>query len=342
MMKTPTKFIALLSGAALLASSAFAQGVVTNPVGYVTLAIKGTGGVGSAAYNFIGTPVHAASDFSGVITDSASANVIEADGATWVASAFAGTHYLQITSGVNEGISATISGNTVNSLTTVEDLSSVLAGTENFSIRKYTTISDVFGAANESGLEGGVSAAAADNILIQAESGFTTYYYKNGGLIGGTGWRSSSSPVVDVASTPIPFGTGLIVVRKQSADLSVVATGSVFPGDAVSPAEVGYNWKTSSIPVTLTIADYFGTSNEAGLTGGASAAAADNILIFRSTGGFDTYYYKNSGLIGGTGWRSSASPVDDQAATLLCEPGQMFIVNVKSGAGLNFTEVSPL
>ncbi len=36
MMKNPTKFIALLSGAALLASSGFAASVATNPVGYVS------------------------------------------------------------------------------------------------------------------------------------------------------------------------------------------------------------------------------------------------------------------------------------------------------------------
>ena len=40
MMKTPHKFITLLSGAVLLASSGFAQTVATDPVGYVTTTVE--------------------------------------------------------------------------------------------------------------------------------------------------------------------------------------------------------------------------------------------------------------------------------------------------------------
>jgi len=315
--------------------------VISNVVGYVTLNIKGTGGSGSEAYNYIGVPLNNAADFNGAVASS-SVNTIQASSASWTDNEFAGTHYVQITSGSYEGISATIASNTSDSLTTVEDLSSVLSGDESISIYRYNTLADIFGASNESGLQGSSSASGADNILVQTASGFDTYYYKNAGFLGGTGWRSSASPVTDASATPIPYGSGIIVVRKQSSDLDVVVSGSVFSGDATTPIEEGYNWKTSSIPVTLTLADYFGAANEAGLTGSSSASGADNILVFNASGGYDTYYYKNAGFLGGTGWRSSASPATDESSRIISEPGQMFIVVRKSGGAFNLNETSPL
>ncbi len=58
-----------------------------------------------------------------------------------------------------------------------------------------------------------------------------------------------------------------------------------------------------------TIGSVFGPLNESGLQGG-TLATADQILIWNGVG-FDTYYYKTSGL-GGTGWRSSTSTSFDK------------------------------
>jgi hypothetical protein len=340
------KKTSLLVASALLASSAlFAQDSVTsNVVGYVTLNIKGTGGSGSEAYNYIGVPLNNAADYNGAVAIfSISHGSIQVQSASWIDNQFAGTHYALITSGPYEGISSTITSNNHNGwFNTAEDLTSIISGDESISIHRYNTLADIFGASNESGLQGSSSASGADNILVQTASGFDTYYYKNAGFLGGTGWRSSASPVTDASATPIPYGSGIIVVRKQSSDLDVVVSGSVFSGDATTPIEEGYNWKTSSIPVTLTLADYFGAANEAGLTGSSSASGADNILVFNASGGYDTYYYKNAGFLGGTGWRSSASPATDESSRIISEPGQMFIVVRKSGGAFNLNETSPL
>jgi len=338
MMNTSQKLIALLSGAALLSvSSLAAQTATTTPVGYVSVTVNGTGGVASEAFTYMGVPLHAAAATQANAT-SAGANTITSAGAGWDVDAYAG-NYVQILSGANTGVSATIASNTADTLTTVEDLDSLLSGDEAYAVYPYTTLADVFGAANEVGLDGGSASGNADNILVQNGSAFDTYYFKDSGL-GGTGWRSSTSPSVDASGTAIPYGVGVIVVRRQAADLELVVAGTVFSSDAITPVEVGFNWKTASIPVEITLAGLFGASNEAGLDGGSASGNADNILVFQSSGDFNTYYYKESGL-GGTGWRSSTSPSVDEANASIA-PGEMFIINRSGGAGFNLTEVSPL
>lgn len=323
-----------------LATSLLAQSVSTVPVGYVTLNIKGTGGQGTEAFSYLGVPMHQAASFRSAITAKAD-NSITCTSASWTANAYANTHYIMIMSGDNTGMSATITANTSNTLTTAENLSSILTGTENFAIHKYTTIADVFGAANSAGLKASYSSGTADNILIQTGSNsFSSYYYKDSGL-GGTGWRSAASSSVDASGTVIPYGRGIIMVRRESADLKIAVMGSVFPDDAVTPMEVGFNWKTASIPVDITLAGLFGANNDAGLDAGYSSGNADNILVFDASGNSTTYYYKDSGL-GGTGWRSAASSSTDEANTVIAKPGEMFFINRSGGAAFNLTENSPL
>ena len=63
-----------------------------------------------------------------------------------------------------------------------------------------------------------------------------------------------------------------------------------------------------------TIGSVFGPANEAGLAGG-TLATADQLLIWNGVG-FDTYYFKTSGL-GGTGWRSSTSTSADKQSQII-------------------------
>ena len=324
-----------LSGTHLVSES-----VSTVPVGYVTLTINGTGGVGTEAFSYLGVPMHHNANFRSAMTAKAD-NSITCANAAWTANAFANTHFVMIMSGDNTGMSATITANTANTLTTAENLNSILTGNENFAIHKYTTIAEVFGADNSAGLKGSDGPGTADNILIQTGSNsFTTYYYKNAGLIGGTGWRGGD-PTVDASGAIIPHGSGIIAVRGESADLKVSVMGSVFPDDVVTPLEQGFNWKTASLPVDVTLAGFFGANNEAGLKGSYSSGQSDNVLVFDRSGNITTYYYKNAGLIGGTGWRSAASSSTDQANTVIAEPGSMFMIR-RTEAAFNLTEESPL
>ena len=317
------------------------QSVSTVPVGYTTITIYGTGGQGGEAFSYLGVPMHHAANFRSAMTAKAD-NSITCANASWTANAFANTHFVMIMSGDNTGMSATITANTADTLITAENLSSILTGNENFAIHKYTTIADVFGASNSAGLKASDGPGTADNILIQTGSNsFSSYYYKNAGLIGGTGWRGAASSSVDASGTIIPYGSGIIVVRRESADLKVPVMGSVFADDVVTPVEEGFNWKTASLPVDVTLAGFFGANNEAGLKGSDGPGTADNVLVFNRSGNFTTYYYKNAGLIGGTGWRSAASSSTDVANTVIAAPGSMFMIR-RTEAAFNLTEKSPL
>lgn len=340
-MKT-IKYISSALLASGLLISANATSVTTDPVGYITLQINGTGGEGSSAFSFLSVPMHSAIDAQSTIASFGTSS-ITASSADWTVDEFAATHFVQIVSGPNEGIAATITANTSDTLTTAEDLSTLLAGGESFAIRKYTTIADVFGPENEAGLVGGANAGAADNILIpDGAGGFGFYYYKNAGLIGGTGWRSSASPSIDEANKILPFGEGFLVRRIASEDISLVVTGSVIVNDSIIPFESGINWAAPVAPKTYTIADFFGPNNEVGLVGGANAGAADNILLPDGSGGYLFFYFKNAGLIGGTGWRSSASPSIDEADRILAQPGSLFILNRSQGGPFNLIELNPV
>ena len=337
-MNIPQKTLSLLAIASLFSFSGLSA-VETDPVGYITVTINGNGGSGDA-FTYMGVPLHAPVSGAGALDATPAANSLTDTSQSWTADEHAGS-YVMITSGVNEGVSATISSNTADTLTTVEDLSSYLAGDESFEIRPYTTLADVFGATNSAGLDGGSTAGNADTVLIQSGAGFDTYYYKDAGFLGGTGWRSSASPSIDESNKVIPYGTGIIVVRKQADDLDLVISGSVFGGDAITPVETDFNWKAPSIPVGLTLNALFGAENEAGLDGGSSAGNADNVVV-PTASGLTTYYYKNAGFLGGTGWRSSSSPSIDEGSTVFVQPGQMFLINRTGGAGFNLAESSPL
>lgn len=72
--------------------------------------------------------------------------------------------------------------------------------------------------------------------------------------------------------------------------------------------------ETIVIRAHKTLAKIFGTTNESGLGQGA-AGAADTISVM--TPGvspvFNSYYYRSGQVLGGTGWRSTANPLSDQA-----------------------------
>ena len=137
MMKTPTKFIALLSGAALLASSVFA--VSTNPVGYITITLN------AESDNAIGFPMQNAPVFSGSISDITS-NVITFHGSPgWTVNEFTtNPNFLQISTGVGEGMNLAILSNTADALTVDlagEDLSGILANAGDASLSDQGDIS---------------------------------------------------------------------------------------------------------------------------------------------------------------------------------------------------------
>ena len=75
--------------------------------------------------------------------------------------------------------------------------------------------------------------------------------------------------------------------------------------------------ETYKIRKHRTIADVFGTGDQAGLNGGGSVSAADEIRVFNPvTQTYLSYYYQTGGT-GGVGWRSSTDQLTDASGTRL-------------------------
>jgi hypothetical protein len=156
-------------------------GVTTDPAGFITLLIADSTGGQSRAFSFLGISMVNPVSYQGTITSVGNYSVTDAN-ATWSANEFNGTNgefFIEITSGPYAGLMADILANDAagETLTTDDDLSSLLTGGELYRIRKHRTLGDVFGENNESGLNGGSSISEADevSVLNPVTQTFSTY-----------------------------------------------------------------------------------------------------------------------------------------------------------------------
>ena len=341
-MKTYT--YALLAAAAAT-GMALGQTAYTTPVGYVTVPLPGKATPTSSNRLQIASQQllpPGATEFAGV-AESFAGNVLSDTQGTWAAGSYvnaappsgfpAYSHLVEITSGPLTGTLSWITGSAANTITTFDNISAA-GPNASYRVVKAFTISSLFGTPPPAtALAGSSSAALADTVQIfnSFANSYTTFYYKNAGAVGGTGWRTSASNSLDVSSVAIhPTDSGLVITRKQVGDGSVVIAGEVKRGATdvlirgkagTGPTNVTLNIVQAPIPVdqlSLGTSGLYTGSPTTGLLGGSSAATADNVLIFNATTNtYTTYYYKNAGAVGGTGWRTSASNSVDVSSTIL-------------------------
>ena len=205
-------------------------------------------------------------------------------------------------------------------------------------IRPNWTLSSIFGATNQAGLQGG-TASSADQILVYNASTatYTTYYYQTSG-IGGVGWRKLGDTThSDQSGAFFKATDGILVKRFQSADVSFSLAGAVKLGQTAIPVAVGLNILSNVYPSgTFTL----GTSGlqSSGL-GGGTASTADLILIYDPVNAvYNTYYYQTSGL-GGTGWRLAGDSTHADKSGVSIPFGSSILVQRK--AATPFTWVAP-
>ena len=169
--------VAAIGLSALLVGSASAQTAVSKPVGYVTETL-------TPGFNLMGVTLHNKVSASASVTAISGTTITVADGV--VDGLVDGqTYILEVTSGSGLGAVQvfTTFDAAADTITTIDDLSSEVSTGDSLVIRKASTIADVFGAANESGLLGAAAAASADNILVpDGSGGFVTYFYSTGGF----------------------------------------------------------------------------------------------------------------------------------------------------------------
>lgn len=326
----------------------------TDPVGFISLTATGTHGGVSPALSFIGQGMTRPVEVQSSVTSVSGTSVTDSS-ASWTDDQFdvvttngvstGNAYYLELTSGTGVGLWADIVSTngattahtgTPNTVVLNADLSAYISAGTTYKIRKNWTLASIFGAnptaAGASGLAGG-SASGADQVQVYTPAvynnsgtlvtpgSYTTYYYKTAGLSGGTGWRSTASLSADASNAKFEPSSGILVRRFQSADTSFTLVGSVKTGTADLPISEGLNIVSNIFPtssMTLGTSGLYNPSDPAGntLVGGGAANAADQVLIY-SNGAYSTYYYKNSGLSGGTGWRSTASLSADASGTVI-------------------------
>lgn len=339
------RFAAVLacSIAATLAPQATAQTTaVTDAVGFITLAVSGAGAGGGSALSFKGLGLTRTVEYQGS-AETVGANTLTDNEATWGNNQFNGAGnacFVEIiddpaVAGVSPGTGTTYDVTNTNAatktLTLAQNLAPGVAAGAKFKVRKHWTIDSVFGANT---LTGG-TLGTADQLLIYNGTGYDIYYYQiDPGL--GNGWRNANDPFTDAGTTVLYPDDGLIIRRKQSANVNVILMGAVKTGQSSIPMFPGQNIVSSIYAAPLTLGSSglrdAGGDTSKGVAGGL-LGTADQILLWNGTG-YDIYYFQiDPGL--GDGWRNANDPFTDAAGTQI-PVGSAFIVKRKGATGFDW------
>jgi uncharacterized protein (TIGR02597 family) len=320
-----------------------AQTVTSDIVGYNTITASANGGSGTK-YSLLAVNLLNAPSFVGTLNGS-----LTAAAGSFTAGQFnQGTYpkyYAEITSGSNAGSQADIVSNTTDTLIVVGNASFQTAvGTgATVTIRKHRTLSDVFGGSTGSAtatdvlIAKGATLGAADNVIIKEAGVDRTFYYSSSTLK--PGWRDSGS----VLSTdrPIYPNQGLMIARKSNSNATITVVGSVKTGVSFIDLPAGYNLVSLPAPSDMTLVSLFGGSTGAAaatdvkIAKGATLGAADNILVAKTDGTYDTYYYSSSTLK--PGWRNSASTA---SSTVTISGNASVFIKKQLNGNLSVTQIT--
>jgi hypothetical protein len=222
-MKPHIKFLSTAALAAAAITPCLAQTTATTkPVGYRTETV--TAGV----FNLMSPNLDNKIGAAGAIDAEAGTTLTDND-VDFVA-AFAATDVLilTITSGAAAGTVQDVTSFTQHTLVTAQDISN-LAGVDpgvQYEVRKVQTVSDLFGAANEAGLQAGTS-VTADLIWIPNGTGGYDQVFRSTGGLPGVGWRQVGGGATDAAGKAIPFTDSFFIQRKGATNLDLVFVGHV-------------------------------------------------------------------------------------------------------------------
>ena len=361
-MKTNTSLFRSIAAAGALifgvaTQSSFAQ--TTDPVGFTTLSIAGTGGTQASAVSFLGLSMARPTAFRAV-AETVSGTTLTCSAATWTDNQYASTpapgYYLEVFSGAKAGLmSQIVSCNAAAKMLTVADnLQNLGVETTNvtFKVRPNWSIGTVFGATNNvavdatsgqaTGLVSGATASRADLVLLYNENtlGYDQYFYSTGT----NSWQQVGGDGSEQATAPIHIHEGVLIKRKGATNLTVSLNGEVKLGQTIVPitsagAAAGFNFRSNVYPSgSLTLGNsglYAGDLTGAtGVLPGATASRADGVSIWNTVAnGYDQYFFST----GTSTWQRVGGDGSDQAGVPIAS-GKSIIVKRKSGS---FTWVIP-
>ena len=336
-MNIPQKTLSLFAGASLLVFSSLSA-VTTDPVGYVTETIK------PAQFNLIGLNLSSAVEASGVF-ESADGVTLTDDQADFTSLDASNSYVLKITNGTSElGMNTGVTAASGTTLTTDDDISSVVTATTQYEIRKVFTVADIFGDTNEKELQGATAGntSNADIIWIPDGIGYNKIYYNSVARVFPpltVGWKSTTTGNADASNTPIYFTSGIFIQVQRSAfgaseagvdssDLTskdIVIAGSVIVESSQVALETGFNPVSRIFPGQLTLGDTAFDTELASATSG-NTTDADIIWAPDGAGGYAKYYYNGVARVFpplSVGWKSTTTGNADASTTVL--PSGFFI-----------------
>ena len=346
-MNIPQKTLSLLAIASLFTLSSLSA-VETDPVGYVTETIK------PASFNLIGINLSSPVASTGVF-ESAAGNTLTDDQADFTTSLDSGSDYvLKITNGGSElGMNTGVTASSGTTVTTDDDISSVVTATTQYEIRKVLTVADIFGASNDIELQGASAGDTSSSDVIwipDGNGGYTQVYYNS--VARGfppltVGWKTTLTGNSDASSTPLYFTSGLFIQVQRSAfgaseagvdpgDLTskdIVISGSVIVNNSQVAIETGFNAVSRVFPGDLTLADTaFDTELASAVAG--NTTDADIIWAPDGSGGYTQYYY--NGVARGfpplsVGWKGTLTGNTDVSTSSLTTG---FFIQRKGAAGM--------
>lgn len=322
----------LLVGLASLAAlvGAIADTAVTDPVGYITVELAG-GTAAAPGVSIVGPTLVQKIEFSGAVASVPAAKQIKLTGATFAANAFAGGKFwIELTTGTatTKGVWTDIISNTADTITTNDDLSSLItAGTTTVAIRAHQTVGSFLGATNAAGLVAGNEANNADTVVIldPVTQNQTVIYYSNDP--DAPGWLDAVGD--DHSGDVLAPGQGVIIRHKADAGASkkFVVTGYVKKGQTVVAAEAGNNLICPTLATGVTVAN---SGLSAGVTQGAESSSADTVVFYQN-GAANSIFLSNDP--DAPGWQNDAgAPFGN---TLLPESTAFLLRNFNTPTAFN-------
>lgn len=309
--------------------------VFTDPVGFITLNAVGNG-LSFDALGMTQIPVQ-----RGVISAVAGQSLTVSNSMTanqYVGPGGATQFFIEITSGPFAGLTDDIVSNSTTAVFTSVDDSGEVAATETYKIYPHWTLNTAFGPPATSGLNGAATAAAADNLIVwnPTVQQNTTYFYRTAGT---PGWRSTASLTVDVGTNVLYIDEGIVIQRRIAGAVGIKLVGGVKLGPTIVPmvaSGLTFAGNVYASSFSLNASSLFTTNDATGVHGAATAAAADNLLIWdpvlqQTT----TYFWRTAGT---PGWRSTASLTTDVGTNQLSIAS---IIQVQRRLATPFNWVAP-
>ena len=296
--------------------------VATDPVGFVTLSIKG----GNPATTALSIPLLDTASVTGQAVGQITgvgASTITNTNAGWATnqlSAAAAPYLIQITSGNAAGRMFLIATNPNTATSLTINSTDILQGNltnlgvavgNSYKIVPCDTLNTIFGpnpgmtnptAAPPAGLgiRGGTSATNSDNVNLIVNGTVRTFFYRTNSNPTNNGWVATTFGNPASGNMALPPYAGLQYIRRATSNITFTVTGSVPTSlRRVMVKNSGQTLLAQYWPVNSTVAG-LNLQSIPGWVANSNPTNADRATIVSTNGTSATYFYD------GTNWRQQA------------------------------------